>query len=145
MVRIYADTSVLVSLAMEDGNSGVATALVSGIDRPLVYTELLRLEVVNAIRLTVAVGKMNERNAMVSQNLAGELVASGKWQIAELDWPRVFSRARGLSVGHTKELKSRSLDILHVASAMELGLREFWSFDVRQKELARHVGLRVNP
>ncbi len=37
----------------------------------------------------------------------------------------------------------RSLDVLHVASAIELGLRVFVTFDVRQQELARSAGLKL--
>jgi hypothetical protein len=34
------------------------------------------------------------------------------------------------------------LDVLHVASALELGFRNFLTFDLRQQNLARAVGLK---
>jgi predicted nucleic acid-binding protein len=37
-----------------------------------------------------------------------------------------------------------TLDTLHVASALELGADEFWTFDERQAKLARAVGLKVS-
>jgi hypothetical protein len=37
------------------------------------------------------------------------------------------------------------LDILHVATAMVLGVRDFASFDGRQRQLAKRAGLRVLP
>ena len=39
----------------------------------------------------------------------------------------------------------RSLDILHVASAIVLGIRDFLTFDARQGDLARKARLRVLP
>lgn len=56
-----------------------------------------------------------------------------------------MARAEGLSSAHTAATKARSLDIMHVACAMELGMRDFWTFDKRQRALALEVGLRVNP
>jgi predicted nucleic acid-binding protein len=37
----------------------------------------------------------------------------------------------------------RTLYTLHVASALELKAERFWSFDERQKKLARAVGLKT--
>jgi len=37
----------------------------------------------------------------------------------------------------------RDLDTLHVASALELKAERFWTFDERQKRLARAVGLKT--
>jgi predicted nucleic acid-binding protein len=46
-------------------------------------------------------------------------------------------------VKHTRSIGCRSLDILHVASALELEIRHFATFDTRQQQLARAAGLRV--
>jgi predicted nucleic acid-binding protein len=39
----------------------------------------------------------------------------------------------------------RSLDLLHVATALEIGAMEFLSFDDRQRRTARAEGLNVLP
>jgi predicted nucleic acid-binding protein len=39
---------------------------------------------------------------------------------------------------------TRTLDTLHVASALELRATEFWTFDDRQAKLAKAVGLKVS-
>lgn len=57
----------------------------------------------------------------------------------------VFRRAEVLSQAHTSATKCRSLDLLHVAAALEIGCREFASFDVRQRAIARKTGLKVLP
>lgn len=144
MKTVYADASVMVSLILEDGNSIRAKELLRDFNGRLVWTDFLKLEVFNAIRMGVGEGRQTELEAGVSLNLAKRLVANGKWQKHELDWARAFARAQGLSNGHTSETKARSLDIVHVACALELGIRDFWSFDNRQKMLAERAGLWVN-
>ena len=144
MVIVYADASVLVSMILEDGNSGRVKSLVRDFEGKMVWTDFLKLEVFNAIHMGVGEKRQSEQDAEVSLRLARDLVASGRLRKHELEWARVFGRAQGLSDSHTSAIKVRSLDILHVASAMELGVREFWSFDKRQRLLAREVGLRVN-
>jgi predicted nucleic acid-binding protein len=142
---VYADSSVLVSLVMRDSNSDSATEMMVEGGRKLVFSKLLELEVGNAIRLAVGMGRMNEVEGMSSQRRMESFRSSGTWLEVELDWLRVFGRAMGLSRGHSSVMKSRSLDILHVASAMENGAKTFWSFDDRQRQLAEAVGLRINP
>jgi len=44
---------------------------------------------------------------------------------------------------HGARLGLRTLDTLHVASALELKAERFWTFDERQKTLARAVGLKT--
>jgi predicted nucleic acid-binding protein len=52
-------------------------------------------------------------------------------------------RAGELSREFSRTLGTRSLDVLHVASALELGFRSFLTFDIRQQRLARAVGLKT--
>lgn len=142
---VYADTSVLVSLILEDGNSSAATALVRDFHDSLIWTDFLKLELHNAIRLRVEEKRLSEANAEAGRRLSERLVASRKWERLEPDWSRVLARANGLSAAHTAATKARSLDIMHVACAMECGVKECWTFDKRQRALAIQVGLRVNP
>lgn len=144
-MSVYADASVLVSLITEDGNSDNAKILLRGYDGVLIWTDFLKLEVTNAIRMGVREKRVTEKEARSSLELSKQLIDGGVWHKREVDWVRVFARAHGLSNAHTSAMKVRSLDILHVASAMDLGVGEFWSFDKRQRALAAEVGLRVNP
>lgn len=41
------------------------------------------------------------------------------------------------------DLGTRTLDVLHVASAVALGAQRFVTYDIRQAALAKAVGLRV--
>ena len=50
----------------------------------------------------------------------------------------------GMSRSHTVKIGSRSLDILHVAFALSIGMEQFITFDERQNALATTVGLSVS-
>ena len=66
--------------------------------------------------------------------------------IVDLLWRGAKDRATQVSRKHTPELGSRMLDVLHVASALELGVKTIITYDQRQMELARSAGLRpVSP
>ncbi len=62
-----------------------------------------------------------------------------------MDWPSVFRRAHRLSRRHAATLAVRSLDLLHVALALEMSAGEFLSFDDRQGKTATAEGLTVLP
>lgn len=144
MRLIYAESSVLASLVMRDSNSAKAIELTAEQDAPYLFNHLLKLEICNAIRLNVASGAMDEVGAAKCERQVESLQRSGKWKMMEPDWERVFQRSVGFSRAHTSSFRTRSFDILHVAAAVELGAKEFWSFDKRQRSLARAVGLRIN-
>lgn len=141
---IYAETSVLASLVMQDSNSGRATKLTEKNIQPLLFNSLLKLEICNAIRLAVASDELTEERALESALQLKEIEYSGMWTVLEPEWERVMKRAVGFSKAHSSVLRTRSFDIVHVAAAIELGAKEFWSFDKRQRALALEVGLRVN-
>ena len=142
---IYADTSVLAALLLQDANSKKAADLLAGSVEPLLFNGLLSLEVCNAIWLAVGRGEIDEVCARASEGRILELRRAGMLDLLEPDWERVFQRSLGFGRAHTPAIKTRSFDIVHVAAAVELGATRFWSFDKRQRFLAQEVGLRVNP
>ena len=60
-----------------------------------------------------------------------------------VDWADVHHRAESLSGTHTLAEGHRLLDVLHVATALHLGVNEFLTFDANQKKLAAAEGLVV--
>jgi len=69
--------------------------------------------------------------------------ALGVW--AEVAFPDLaFEVCEQLGRRHAARLGNRTLDTLHVASALELKAERFWTFDERQARLARAVGLRTD-
>jgi hypothetical protein len=68
--------------------------------------------------------------------------AAGRYIHADVLWRSALRRANDLSREYTPEIGCRSLDVLHVACALELGLPSFLTFDLRQRRLARSVSLK---
>jgi predicted nucleic acid-binding protein len=57
----------------------------------------------------------------------------------------LFEKAGELSDAYGPVLGARTLDVLHVAAALHLGVSEFYSFDRRQCALAARCSLVVKP
>src|SRR5438552_1935757 len=70
---------------------------------------------------------------------------SGRLVKTAVKWPVAFRVAVHLSERHSVTIGTRSLDILHIASAKAIRAGELLSFDVRQRSLAQLVGLVVAP
>jgi predicted nucleic acid-binding protein len=64
---------------------------------------------------------------------------------AAVEWTNVFRRADELSEEHAPKGGQRTIDLLHVAIAVDFRATTFLSFDQRQRRLARAAGLRVYP
>lgn len=67
----------------------------------------------------------------------------GIWLPTSFDMSAVLGIATELSEKHTAAFGDRSFDILHVATALHLGAREFLTFDAPQRRLAEAEGLIV--
>jgi predicted nucleic acid-binding protein len=55
-----------------------------------------------------------------------------------------FETAIELAQMYVPRLGTRTLDTLHVACALELGAKEFWTFDQRQERLAKAARLAIS-
>jgi predicted nucleic acid-binding protein len=119
--------------------------MASGLTVPFAYTQLLRMETRNALRLAIFRGDLTNSDADMILDMIDADVRSGALNACSLPWVEVFAEAEKLGRLHTAELGTRSLDILHVAAAVVLGASLFLTFDKRQGELARKAGLEVKP
>jgi len=139
----YADTGFLCSLYAPDAHTPRALARMKRQALPLAFTWLHQLEFRNALRLRVFRGEITaaERdaslNAMLADLAAGVLIAAAP-PLAE-----VMTEAERLSALHSETLGTRSLDVLHVAAALVLGLAQLLTFDSRQAALAKAARLKV--
>ena len=75
-------------------------------------------------------------------DLKSDLV-SGQVITVPAPWPQIHLAAERLSELYTDACGHRSMDILHVATEIELGMKEFLTFDGNQKKLAEAEGLIV--
>jgi hypothetical protein len=140
--RTYADPSALLKLYVHEPESAAMSAWRGRVRGPLPLTHHGHLEIVNGIALA-AFRKLLSQEAMADALASFEEdLAEGRYVQADVPWRATLRRAAGISHIHTPALGCRSLDVLHVAAALELGLRDFVTFDRRQLQLARAVGLK---
>ena len=138
----YADTSFLVSLYLPDTHSPAAWAAMRS--RPYLYlTPLQDLELVNAIKLAVF-RKLIRRTEAKAVLRDFELDRGGLFALTPVP-AESYGRAEQLARRHSSVLGTRSLDILHVAAALFLKPDAFYSFDERQRKLAKAEGMRLIP
>jgi hypothetical protein len=141
----YADSSFLASCDVVDAHTAQTKVILARIHTPLVFTALHALEVRNAFQLGVFRGLLSVAEATGAwANLQTDL-RRGRLVRMIVKWPVVFRVAARLSERHSMTTGTRSLDILHVASARTLRSAQFLSFDARQLALAATVGLKAAP
>jgi predicted nucleic acid-binding protein len=141
--RVYVDPSALARLYFTQGHSREMVAWRMRNSGPLPVTHFGRTELVNSIGLARFQNRLTASDAEAAWVLLAADFANGHLEQMDILWRAAMNRASDLSRHHTKTLGTRALDVLHVASALELGLRRFLSFDEKQVALAKAVGLKV--
>ena len=141
--RTYVDPSALLKLYLHERDSAAMNAWLRRAKGPLALTHHGRVEIINAICLAGFRGDITAEAMNDSLQSFDEDFAQGLFFQADLLWRSALNRASELSRKHTPALGCRSLDVLHVASALELALPNFLTFDLRQSQLANAVGLKV--
>jgi len=138
----YLDASVYFSLYVTDTNTPAAISKSHKATRPLLCTDFAELEFVNALSLRLFRREMTASEIKQVLTLFGQDLAAGSFRYVPIP-SASFQRARNIARQHTPDLGTRSLDILHVASALALGATQLVTFDERQAKLASALGLRV--
>ena len=145
----FPDTSFLCSLYRRQVHSSRAIAFMAKHAAPLPVSTLLLLEFRQSIRLQIRLhhqdmskGFAKQEGIQMLRDLQSDLVAR-VIEIVPVDWSAVHQLAEGLSAGYTEAHGHRFADILHVATALQLGAAKFLTFDAKQKQLAEAEGMTV--
>ena len=136
------DPSALTRLYLHQPGSAEMVKWRARTSGPLPVTHHGRVEMINAISLACFRGEITAEEASKAWNYIDHDFASGLLMQADILWRAALQRASELSRHHSPKFGSRSLDVLHVACALELKLRRLLTFDERQKKLAVAVGLK---
>jgi predicted nucleic acid-binding protein len=141
--KTYADPSALLKLYLHQPESARMNAWRGRIRGALAVTHHGRVEIINGIcragfRKHITAEAMSDALASFEEDYQ-----EGRYTSADLLWRAALKRASDLSRQHTPALGCRTLDVLHVASALELRLAYFLSFDRRQGRLAHSAGLKL--
>ncbi len=140
---IYVDPSALLKLYLREPESRAMAAWRNKVGDPLLVTHHGRVELTNGIGLAAYRGIISDKVHDAAMAALDDDFAQGRYKQGDVLWRATLKTAGELSRKHTRSIGCRSLDIVHVASAMELEFSYFATFDVRQRQLARAAGLKV--
>jgi hypothetical protein len=140
---IYVDPSALLKLYLHQPDSQRMAGWRGKIRGPLAVTHQGRVELVNGIALAAHRRLISGEAFDVALAALDNDFDQGRYSQADLLWRATLKRAAELSRAYTMSLGTRSLNVFHIASAIELGFRSFATFDVRQQKLVKEVGLKL--
>ena len=143
------DTSFIYRVYDKTPKSIKATKYLETISAPLPISSFLQYEFMQSVRLQMFrrnherdEGFTREEGAWLLETFTSDL--SGKvFAPIHVDISEILKSSEILSVRHTREHGYRSIDILHVATALHLSAQNFLTFDKNQSELARAEGLQT--
>lgn len=135
----FPDTSFLFALYRPQHNSAAARKHYATMSEAVHVSSLLLYEFRQSVRSQTWLHSQNSKKGIPEKEGANALadletnLADGALVIVPVEWPDVHHIADQLSSIYTKAEGHRALDILHVATALQLGAQEFLSFDDRQR------------
>ncbi len=141
----YADTGVLVKGYVLESDSEAAIRIIESLGDHLLYSHLHSIEIPNAIRLKRFRGEITKSQEIAANRAFLSDIETGVLTPCDYDLGEVFLLAERLSAKHSALIGSRSLDLLHVAAALEAGATHFASLDSRQRKVAALNGLKILP
>jgi predicted nucleic acid-binding protein len=137
---IYADTSFVASLYIPGTHASAALAAVRPLRAPLLITSLGELEFANAMALRVFRNELSSSESGSAFAHFRKDILDGIFRVSPVPHG-AFEKAIQLSQKHSSRIGTRTLDVLHVAAAITLRARFFYTFDRSQAELARASNL----
>lgn len=142
-MRIYVDTSFLISLYTLDANSMAAARSMQASKNIHLVCAFTELEAVNALELRVFRKEISRVQANSSLRDFEEDLSQPVFQLVQLP-DEAFQRAHEISRQTTARMGTRTADLLHVAAALVLNADCLYSFDQQQRKLAQRFLLKVN-
>ena len=142
-MSIYLDSSALIKLYVPEAESISVQNYLSGVRGPLWFSQLHELELKNGLQLKLFRKETVRRPVGEALKLINSDLSSGILVRPPLNWPEVFECAVSLANRYSASNGCRSLDLLHVASAILLQTTAFLTFDTRQAVAAAKAGVQL--
>lgn len=140
---VYVDTSVILKLYIREEKSRAASVWLKNNNEAIPLTRMHELELINAIHLKQFRSEITKDETRLVMSKFEDHEVRGIFYRPRLDWTAIFSHAIDLSQKHSAIIGSRSLDIIHVASALSIDADRFLTFDDRQARLASFAGFKT--
>lgn len=144
-MNAYFDTAIILKLYVQEATSPDAVRLVNECQTPYLLTPWQEIEARTALRLKAFRKEITTTEMEASLKAFDEDILSARWKTPEYTEATVWKSARELSDRHAAKVGCRTLDLLHVAVALSLGVKTFVTFDERQRTVAKLEGLTVKP
>ena len=142
MTSCYLDTSFLIKLYVFEDHSKEAARLIKVSRVGWVTNRLSDLEVASALRRKSMDGFLTASEAQMAIGKYRGHQTAGLYQQKSVN-EAVFLLAEALIERHGDFIRLRSLDLLHVATALHYGIDGFATFDADLKVLAERAGLEL--
>lgn len=151
-MRVYADSSFILRLLLAEKDSPQVIAEFRRLQSPaLFFSALHALEIECGIRQRAFFRRESRaaQNSVIAQerdsalSRAQAFLARQTLREVTFDSDAVFKKAGDLAVRYAEKIGARSIDILHIASALELETELFLTTDKRQAQVAKGEGLKV--
>ncbi len=145
----YPDASFLCAIYRLQANSPQAAAHFSEMREPLHVASPLLFEFRQSLRFQAYLHSKDASKGfpraaarMALQKIQTN-ITSGDVVVVPVEWADVAGISERLSAQYTWTEGYRGFDVIHVATALHLGVSEFLTFDAKQKQLAEAEGLLV--
>jgi len=141
-VSVYVDSGVLVKLYVRERNSDIAARSVRH-HTWVPLNGLMELELRNTFQMLEARNVLSDAQRAAAEHFLELDCVEGRLHRTALNWTEILHHSIALSRGFTTRTLARSLDILHVATALHQRCSLFITADNRQASFARLCGLQV--
>jgi predicted nucleic acid-binding protein len=143
-VKTYFDTSYLVAIYVPNDHTAAALRQHEIVKQePMAFTPLHRLELRTTVRQCVYSRLINEAAGRRILRHVEEDLDDGTLVHQPLDWIESLRIAETVAQRHAWTMACRSLDLWHVAAAVQIGAERFITFDKDQFILAKMEGLKA--
>lgn len=144
-MNAYFDTAIILKLYVQEATSPDAVRLANESPTPYLLTPWQEIETRTALRLKAFRMEITTAEMEASTRAFDADILAGRWRTSEYKEATVWQFARDLSDRHAAIVGCRTLDLLHIAVALSLGVEIFVTFDERQRAVAKSEGLTVKP
>lgn len=142
-MHAYYDAGVLMPLYFAEVFSPAVSAFAASRNEPIPFNLFQRLELENAIRQKVFRGEIDgERQDRLLSDVAADL-HGGRLVLRPVNWIAALDKAREIGERVTALTGCRTLDLIHIALALQWGCSVFVTADERQAAAAKRQGLDV--
>ncbi|HEY5328544.1 MAG TPA: type II toxin-antitoxin system VapC family toxin [Acidobacteriaceae bacterium] len=142
MISCYLDTSFLIKLYVYENDSLEAARSLAASKAKRVINRLTGIEVATTFRRKSLDGYLTASESQMAVGSFNEDMSVGLYDRKPVG-EAVFALAEDLVERHGDFIRLRSLDLLHVATALHYGIDGFATYDVQLRVLVERVGLEL--